>query len=219
MKIGIIGGTGRMGKGLALRWVLAGHRVTIGSRSLDKANNTVDEIIRRLGNDYRNMLHADTYQRTVADNELIVLSIPYFALKQTLDTIRNYINMNKIILSPIVPLVFKDGKPVLIKNEDLSVAEEVARYLNNENVVSGFHTLPYRRLLRYRKEIQGDIVVFSDNKEAKKTVMDLVKDIPSLRPLDGGGLENSGIIERFTYLLLEVRRINKLGDVTIYFRK
>ncbi len=219
MRIGIIGGTGKMGKGLAIRWVLAGHKVTVGSRSLDKARNTVNEILHVIGEEYKNKLYSDTYKNTVRDNEVIVLSIPYFALEQTLNVIENVVDKDKIILSPIVPIVFKDKKPTLIKNGDLSVAEEIARYLKSENIVSGFHTLPYRRLLSYEKEIKGDIVVFSDSKYAKKTIMELVKDIPSLRPLDGGGLEKSVIIERFTYLLLEVRRINKLGDITIYFKK
>jgi NADPH-dependent F420 reductase len=90
-----------------------------------------------------------------------------------------------------------------------SAAQSAQAILTRATVVSGFHHLDAKALHRVDKPLQGDVIVCSDDKAAKKKVMGLVEEIEYVRALDGGGLANSAITEQITALLLHINKIYK----------
>ncbi|RLF08708.1 MAG: hypothetical protein DRJ64_00285 [Thermoprotei archaeon] len=88
-----------MGRGLATRWLLTGHEIMIGSRSMKKAKATVEKLVHKVSDkNIRRSIRPTTYQETVQYSELVVLSVPYWALEQTLESIKSLVTQNHIIL-------------------------------------------------------------------------------------------------------------------------
>ena len=216
-RIALVGGTGNQGPSLALRWALAGHHVSIGSRSLEKAGQTVTELMNRndikLEGEIQSGLNADI----VTEADIIVLTLPFRALSGTLSELKNCILPNTIVVSPVSSL-----KPV---NKELvpdpvpagSAAEFIAQSLPQTLIVSAFHTVAARRLADVSKSVVGDVPVCSDHEEAKRTVMDLILDIPNMSAFDAGSLKTSRIVEEFASVVINLGRRVKKPDIGIKF--
>jgi len=217
LKIAILGGTGKFGKGLAARWLIRKHEVYIGSRRQEKAElavKYVKEMLSRYGF-YDLKLYPMLNKDAASGAEVIVLTIPYKGLDNIIDLIKDSVK-GKVVVSPIVPLKFEDRKPLLISTLSTSVAEYIAHKLDSY-IVSALHTIPASKLIELEEDIEGDVVVCGNEENAKKVVMKLVEDIPNLRALDGGSLRNSEIVEKLTYLIVEIGLRIKKPDLTLKF--
>jgi NADPH-dependent F420 reductase len=206
-RIAIIGGTGDQGKGLALRWAAAGFEILIGSRDQERARSASAElraILNASGADNVN-LDGATNADAASAASIIVLTIPFAAHIPTLKEIRDKIEAGSLIVDVTVPLEpAVGGKPTRVLGVWAGSAAEQCRELAPESVqvVSAFQNVSADALTRLDHEVECDIIVCGDDREAKQRVRPLVAAIPGSRYIDGGPLANSRTVEAITALLI-----------------
>ena len=204
-KIGIIGGTGPEGLGLAMRFAKAGYRVFIGSRAQERAEDAARKVEAAVPDaKVKGLLNADAVEQA----EVVFLTVPWDAHQSTLENLAEAIG-DKVLVDVVVPMLFDRGQPKAIAAEEGSAAQQARAVAREAKVVSGFHHLDGTELQKVDRPMQGDVLVCGDHKGAKKTVMELVERIEYVRALDAGGLTNSRYLEEWTVLLLHLNKIYK----------
>jgi len=205
--IAIIGGTGDQGKGLALRWAKKGFEIVIGSRDRERARAASAEAratLKASGADNVN-LDGATNADAAATAQIIVLTVPFAAHISTLKEIREKIKAGSLIVDVTVPLEpAVGGKPTRILGVWAGSAAQQCRELAPEGVqvVSAFQNVGAEALARLDREVECDVIVCGDEKEAKQRLRPLVAAIPGCRYIDGGPLANSRTVEAITALLI-----------------
>ncbi len=239
MKIAIIGGTGSIGRGFALRWGQK-HHVIVGSREKGKAEDKAAEYTKALkDHGYDSHITGDINAKAASESEIVVLAIRYGQITSMIEQIGQKLK-NKIIISVVVPMekdtciIVPDSVPLAIpadSREDYkadyfcyinppagSAAQEIDSLLPDGNeLVSAFHNVPAAKLANLDIALNYDIGVCGNNMKSKKIVFELVREIPGMRPLDIGPLETSSMVESITPLLVNVAIRNKMKDVGIKF--
>ncbi len=207
MKIGLLGGTGPEGKSLALRFAMAGHEIYIGSRDITKSYEVAKEIKEKLLSilPQSPVIHGETNENTSLNSEVIFITVPYNAQKQLISGLKNTLN-DQIIVNTVVPMNFENGKPSIVTVKEGSAAEQIQTIVPNMRVISAFHNVSAVELLKTNAIIEGDVIVCGNDEKAKEIIMDLTKTIKNLRPIDGGDLINSSIVENITVLLLSINK-------------
>ena len=198
--IGLIGGTGPEGKGLAARFAHAGLEVIIGSRSADRGEDAATEVRGSAGGNVRGGTNADA-----ARADVVMVTLPYSGQAETLTALREEIG-NRIVVSTVVPMLFAAGKVTMLDLEDGSAAQETQRILPDARVVGAFQNLAARKLFDLDHELDGDVIVCSDDKEALREVIWLAEQIGGLRGVNGGPLACSRYVEGITTLLVHINR-------------
>ena len=197
-KIGIVGGTGKEGKGLAYRWVQAGHEVIIGSRQYEKAQNAVDVVNDLLGHSAEN-LHGMENQDAVSACEIAVITVPYAAHRPTLEGLKDALQ-GKIVVDVVVPIVPPKVTKVQMP-EAGSAALEAQEILGDAcQVVDAFQNISHERLLG-EGEVACDVLVAGKGKAAREVVLGLVADT-GLKGWDAGPIENTVVVEGLTSILI-----------------
>ncbi|MBI2165287.1 MAG: NADPH-dependent F420 reductase [Chloroflexi bacterium] len=202
--IGFLGGTGPEGRGLALRFALAGEEVIIGSREATRAQ----EAARSVSTLAPGLRVKGATNREAAAASIVIVTVPYAGHRETLASLAHELS-GKVVIDVVAPLAFSKGRARAIPVESGSVAQEAQALLPNSRIVSAFHNVSAEDLLEPAKVIDCDVVVCSDDKEAKAQVMALAETIKGVRAVDGDGLENSRYLEDLTALLLNINRIYK----------
>ncbi len=216
MKIAILGGTGDIGEGLALR-LAHKHEIIVGSRDEIRAIEAADHYNkllkdRGLRDDVKGMSNPDAAKA----GEMIVLAVKFEYAIQTLQSIAGELDA-KIVISPIVPMS-KQKLCAYVPPEQGSAARHICSVLPTEiRLVVAFQTLPAPRLTNLDDPLGFDVIVCSDYEDAKKAVMDLVSDLGNVRALDGGGLEEAKLVEALTPLLINLAIKNKMKPLSIKF--
>lgn len=226
MKIGIIGGTGQMGRGLALRWAKT-HDILIGSRSSDKARETAKELTQIARGFYQNRLAGSIKgalnRSIIKEAETIVVAIPPAAILSFISECRDCFSPKQVVVSTVVPIK-KRGKfyvytPIPVKDaardEEKSAAELIQELIKPTPVVSTLHTVPAAYLNNLDAVLNIDVFVASNDDSATKKVAKLICEIPNFRPLKAGPLQNSRLIESITPLLLNTAILNNLKAPSI----
>jgi NADPH-dependent F420 reductase len=206
-RIAIIGGTGDQGKGLALRWAKAGFEIIIGSRNRERALTASAEMRALLSasGDDDVKLDGATNADAAANASIIVLTIPFAAHISTLKEIHEKVKTGSLIVDVTVPLEpAVGGKPTRVLGVWAGSAAEQCRELAPEGVqvVSAFQNAGAEALIRLGQEVECDVIVCGDDKEARQRVRPLVTAIPGCRYIDGGPLANSRTVEAITALLI-----------------
>jgi 8-hydroxy-5-deazaflavin:NADPH oxidoreductase len=213
LKIGIIGGTGDQGLGLALRFAKSGEEVIVGSRDVKKAENAVNVIENMLKSDDCPNVKGMTNEETAREADLLVLTVPLQAQMITLKSIKDQMD-DKILIDATVPMEScLGGSPVRYVNMwDGSAAERTANFLKDKNVrvVSAFNNISAASLTNIENDIDCDCLISGDDAEAKKEAMELAEKIPGVRAIDCGPLENARIVEKLTPLLINLNIRNKI---------
>jgi 8-hydroxy-5-deazaflavin:NADPH oxidoreductase len=212
-KIAVIGGTGDLGLGLALRWGLAGAQVLIGSRDENKATLAATKVTERIGAapaaQSRNISVTGLENAAAAAQaSFVVLAVPISAHVAILKSIRNSMK-NAILVDATVPLAAAiGGKPTRMLNLWQGSAAEQARELAPPGipVVAAFHNISAVVLQDISATPECDILLCGDEPKSKEAVASLVKLIPGLRPVDAGPLEMARIAESITALLISVNK-------------
>jgi NADPH-dependent F420 reductase len=202
--IGILGGTGPEGRGLAVRFALAGINVVIGSREASRAVEAVGKINDKVKGD----LVTGSVNAVASQAEVIIISVPYPAQAKTIKPLRQSLE-GKIIINVVAPMTFSDGNATATLVPEGSAARQSQLLLPNSRVVGAFHHLSARDLLDPVRSVESDVIVCSDHQDAKNQVMDLAELIPGIRAVDGGELNNARYAENLTSLLLNINRIYK----------
>ena len=209
MKIGFIGGTGPEGRGLAMQFALAGHEVVIGSRDEGHGIEIARELADTCGDDEAAARFSGaSNQAAAAESEVVFLTIPYSGMASVLRSLGRELR-GKICVNTIAPLEFVGGQVRGITPPGGSAAEEAEREVPDARWVAAFHTVPARGLLRPGARLNTDALVCSDNAEALKTIMELADEVPGLRGVNAGPLENARYLEGVTALLISINRIYK----------
>lgn len=220
MKVGIIGGTGDQGLGLALRLARAGEEIIIGSRDVKKAENAVSLVKNMLNDDEVHKIRGTTNQDAAREAELAVLTVPLQAQILTLKGVKDELQ-GKIMVDATVPLdSCLAGRPNrYVDVWEGSAAERSQALLHDQQVkvVSAFNNMSAASLTNADNDVECDCLVSGDDPEAKKVVMELAEKIPGVRAIDCGPLENARIVEKITPLLinLNIRNRIKLAGIRI----
>ena len=199
--IGIIGGTGKVGKGLAQRWALNGYKVLVGSRSTEKGQDVAAELNESLGGDY--ITGMDNSEAAEKAN-IVVLSVPYQYHRATLEGIKPQLQ-GKILVDLTVPL-----KPPKVSQVHLpegnSAALEAQEFLGDDvQVVAAFQNVSYLKLQKLDMPVNCDILVCGNDQEARDEVIRLVE-AAQLRGIDAGLLVNAIAIESLTPVLVYINK-------------
>lgn len=205
--LAFLGGTGPEGKGLARRLMLAGEATIIGSRDAGRAAAAAEELLRAApGASINGANNADA--ATQAD--VVFLTFPYEGLRPLLEQLQGSLH-GKVVVNVIAPMRFQRGRGAsAVAVEAGSAAQEAQELLPNSLVVAAFQNVSAEELQKPDTVMEGDVIVCSDHREAKDLVLDLVRKIHDLRPVDGGGLANAKYVEQITPLLLNINRIYKI---------
>lgn len=205
MRIGIVGGTGKEGLGLGLRWAAAGHEVLIGSRDAERARAKAAELGARVpGASIRGLSNADAVRAA----EVVVLTVPASGLETTLPEVTEACR-GKVIVSTVVPLTFGGGR-LFTPPPAGSSAEQAQALLGSEaRVVAAFHHIAAHELEAGDHEIECDLLLCGGDADAKRIVTELAASM-GLRSVDVGPLTNAGPLEGITAVLATVNRRYKL---------
>ncbi len=202
--IGFIGGTGPEGKGLALRFAMAGDRVAIGSRDAQRAQDAADEVRKlQVGLSVSGGLN----EQVADDSDIVFIAVPYSGHRPTLESLGDRLD-GKLVVDVVAPLRFSRGVASAVEVEEGSAAQQAQILLPNSKV-GAFHNLSAEDLMRPDVTIDSDVIVCADDKNAKSRVMELAESINAVRAVDGGGLQNSRYVEELTALLININRIYK----------
>ena len=208
LKVGLIGGTGEEGRGLALRWALAGAQVTVGSRTLEKAKAIAEELNAIIGGD---RIGSATNQAAIGGADFVLLTVPFAHAASTLDAHRKDFSEGAILIDITVPVSFEQGRVRYVDLPEGSASEHLKTLLpKNVALVAAFKTEPAHLLAETHEALDCDSFVASDSKEAKARVMDAIKFIDGLRPVDAGTLYSARALERMTVLAIGINRRYKV---------
>jgi NADPH-dependent F420 reductase len=206
VNIAILGGTGKEGAGLAVRWAKVGHSIIIGSRDAERAKTRAVEL--------RDAAHAipivgHANKEAAELGEVVVVALPATGLAATLPEVREACQ-RKVVVSTVVPLTF--GGPRLFTPPAIgSSAEEVAALLPEARVVGAFHHIAAHELADAGHPIECDLLICGQDAAAKETVTRLGRSM-GLRVLDVGPLTNAGPLEGITAVLATINRRYKLKN-------
>jgi 8-hydroxy-5-deazaflavin:NADPH oxidoreductase len=220
MKVGIIGGTGDQGLGIALRLAKAGEDVIIGSRDVKKAENAVNLVKNMLADDETRNIRGATNQEAAQVSDLAVLTVPLQAQIITLKGVQEELQ-GKVLVDATVPLdSCLAGRPNrYVDVWEGSAAERSQAMLKDQEVkvVSAFNNISAASLTNADHDVECDCLVSGDDPEANQVVMELAEKIPGVRAIDCGPLENARIVEKLTPLLinLNIRNRIKLAGIRI----
>jgi NADPH-dependent F420 reductase len=213
MRIAIVGGTGDLGRGLALHWSKT-HDVVIGSREEKRALDTSQELSKKARDHYGDSMDGSIKglenSQAVKGAGIIILTIPHSTISSTIVSIRDSVKPGQLLVSPVVPMekvgpTFKYKPYQASSNESKSAAETLANMLpQGVDIASAFHTVPAGRLQNVGEVLDADVVISSDTRQVFDRVVQLVTAIPNLRPLYGGRLDMASQIESITPLLLNL---------------
>ena len=209
--IAILGGTGKEGPGLALRWAYAGYPVIIGSRQAEKAQTTAAEINAQLGIDsVRGMENSAAAQQA----DLAVLTVVQSAHEEALRSVRQALQ-GKILVDATARVDFRDPRP--------PAPPAAARYAQDilgvgVRVVAAFQNVPAHIL---KKNLDGDIatdvLICSDDAPAAEVVIQLARAI-GMRAYYAGGLDNAVVVEGLTALLISINKHYQVKNTSVGIR-
>jgi len=209
MRIAILGGTGPEGSGLGLRWALAGHQVVIGSRQAEKGQQAAAEMQTRAPAAAANLSGMDNLS-ALDGADVAVLAVPYGGQERTLAGLQDAL-AGKLLLTIVVPLGEKAAR-VWRSPSGLAAAEEAARQLGEgARVVAAFQNIAAHHLADPNHLIDCDVLVCGDDKADKQTVIELCA-AAGMRGIDAGPLQNAGVVEGLTALLIGVNIRHKVKN-------
>ncbi|HYH57623.1 MAG TPA: NADPH-dependent F420 reductase [Thermoleophilaceae bacterium] len=200
----IVGATGALGFGLALRLATAGVPVVIGSRRPDAAAETADKLRDRVP---EAQVEGLENTEAVARGSIVVLSVPFRAQSENLTNLKTALEPGQILVDATVPLAAAvSGKATRLLGVPQGSAAQQAQEMVPEGVevVSALHTVSAAVLADLDHELDEDVLVAGDRKEPKKRVAELIARIPGLRPVNAGRLETARLVESLTPLLISV---------------
>ncbi|MDL2213952.1 NADPH-dependent F420 reductase [Clostridia bacterium OttesenSCG-928-O13] len=199
MKIAMIGGTGDMGYGLALRWAQKGHDIVIGSRQIEKAEEAAQKAREAAGvQNITGMANADA----AAACELVVISVLSAGHTATVTSLKDIIKA-KPVLDVTIPIAFgplRYEPPAAGSN----ALETKAILGEDSQVAAGFHTVSATLLTNLEKAISGDVLIVGDE-EPKKLTLQLAEEM-GLRAFDAGSLVFSPTVEGQTPMLIGMNK-------------
>jgi NADPH-dependent F420 reductase len=202
--IPIIGGTGALGYGLALRWARAGHAIVIGSRSPDRAAEAARKLSQAVPDAE---IEGMSNEAAAKQGPIVVLTVPFRAQSENLNNLREALEPGQILVDCTVPLAAAvSGKATrslgVWQGSAAQQAQEMAP--DGVTVVAALHTVGAPALTETSSDLDEDVLLCGDRKADKAAVARLVEAIPGLRAVNAGPLETARIVEQLTPLLISI---------------
>jgi NADPH-dependent F420 reductase len=196
--IGVLGGTGEQGRGLATRFAQAGLAVIIGSRTSERAT----EIATEIGHGVKGMSNADTALAT----DIVIVAVPWDGHKELLESLGNQL-AGKVVIDCVNPLGFDKQGAFSLEVAEGSAAQQAQAILTDSKVVAAFHHISAKLLLETDgPELRGDVLVVGDDRDATDLACALASTLGEMRGVYAGRLRNAGQVEAFTANLISMNR-------------
>ncbi len=215
--IGILGGTGKQGRGLGLRWALAGHPVRVGSRDAGRAADAAAELTQQLkealaapGASDANPGDIDSgdYAACV-ECDVVVVAVPFDGMDAAVEPLADRLD-GRTIVSCISPVTVDDDGPRPVPVEEGSASERLQRLVPGGRVAGAFQNVAARKLLAAPTPLVGDILITGNDTEARETSAELVSSMPDLRPVHVGPLRLSRPVEEITAVQMAINMRHKV---------
>ncbi len=206
----IVGGTGALGFGLAVRLATAGVPVVIGSRDADRAQEAVERVAERAP---QSTCTGCENAEAVSEAEIVILSVPFRSQSETLTNLKSALRPDQLLVDATVPLAAAvSGKATRTLGVWQGSAAQQAQEMVPEGVrvLSAFHTVSAALLTDAGHALDEDVLVCGDRREDKARLAELIERIDGLRAVDCGPLEMARIAEQFTPLLISINVRNKV---------
>lgn len=213
--VAVIGGTGALGFGLALRWLLADMPILIGSRDEGRAKETAAKLTKRAREAGAQDPQVDGCENGEAAGRAstVMLAVPFRAQSENLNNLQYALKPQTTLIDATVPLAAAVGGRAtrtlaVWQGSCAQQAQEMAP--RGVSVVSAFHTVSAAGLSDPGHTLDEDVLIAGDDRKAKDDVAELIRRIPGLRPVDVGELEMARIIEQLTPLLISLNKRHKI---------
>lgn len=208
LTIGVLGGTGPQGRGLARRFALAGHPVILGSRDAGRAQAVAGELREGEGGaalDVRGASNAQAAQQ----GEVVIVSVPWDGHATLLTEVADEL-AGRVVVDCVNPIGFDDKAAIGLAVEEGSAAQQAAALLPNSWVVAAFHHVSAVLLLNPAvSSVDCDVLVLGDDRAATDLVCALADRVPGMRGVYAGRLRTAGAVEALTANLIAVNRRNR----------
>ena len=202
MNIGIIGGTGPAGRGLALRAAGAGHEVTIGSRDAARAADVAAGLVGEM-TAITGAVAGATNEDAAVGRDLVVVATPWDGAVATVKPLAATLE-DKVVVS-MVNALMKEGREMLpLYPPRGSMAAQIQSALPGSKVAAAFHHLPAREMENLESGLTADVLVCGDSDEARAVTIELTNSIEGLRGIDAGSLAQASPIEAFTAVCISL---------------
>ena len=196
LTIGVLGGTGEQGRGLALRLGRSGLRVVIGSRDAARAQASAAEI----------GVEGASNEDCAAAADVVIVAVPWDGHAATLESLRAPL-AGRIVVDCVNPLGFDKQGAFGLPVPEGSAAQQAALLLPDSRVVAAFHHVSAVLLLDETvASLDTDVLVLGDDREATDIVQAIAARIPGMRGIYGGRLRTAGQVEAFTANLISMNR-------------
>ncbi len=200
--VAVLGGTGPQGRGLARRFATAGLRVVIGSRSAERAERTAAAVAEAGGGTVTGAPNAAAAEA----GDIVVVAVPWEGHGALLEKLAGEL-AGKVVVDCVNPLGFDERGAYALQVEEGSAAQQAAALLPESTVVAAFHHLSAVHLEDPdRAELDTDVLVLGDDREATDLVQALADVVPGLRGVYAGRLRNAHQVEALTANLISVNR-------------
>jgi NADPH-dependent F420 reductase len=198
MTVGVLGGTGDQGQGLAYRLARAGQKVIIGSRAADRAQAVAEE----LGHGVEGADNAECARRS----DIVIVAVPWEGHAKTLESLREEL-AGKLVVDCVNPLGFDKKGAYALQVEEGSAAQQAAALLPDSRVTAAFHHLSAVLLKDPQiEEIETDVMVLGEVRADVEIVQALAGRIPGMRGVFAGRLRNAHQVEALVANLISVNR-------------
>jgi hypothetical protein len=206
LTLGLLGGTGPQGQGLALRFALAGHEVLLGSRSSERCQAVVAELLGGRELPIRPVVN----EEAAADAEVVLLTFPFEGQAAVLPGLAGLL-AGKVVIDVVNPLTWDELGATMLPVAEGSAAEQAQALLPRSRVTAAFHHAPPRLLADPSREVDTDVLVAGDDPAARAVVVALADEIPGCRGIDAGPLRLARYLEGLTAVLVSVNRRYKIN--------
>jgi NADPH-dependent F420 reductase len=200
----IVGATGALGFGLALRLGREGVPIVIGSRDAGRATEAAERASSIVAG---GSFSGKENEEAVQGAEIVVLSVPFRSQSETLTNLKNALQPGQLLIDATVPLAAAvSGKATRTLGVWQGSAAQQAQEMvpDGVTVVSAFHTVSAALLTELEHDLDEDVLICGDKRDDKARVAELVQKVPGLRPVDCGKLEMARIVEQFTPLIIAI---------------
>jgi 8-hydroxy-5-deazaflavin:NADPH oxidoreductase len=207
LTIGVLGGTGPQGRGLALRWAASGLEVVLGSRDSERAEQAAAELNGELSAvDGAATVRGAGNRDAAAAADVVLVSVPFDAHEKTLADLVDVLD-GKIVIDCVNPLGFDKQGPFVLDVEGGSAAKQAQVILPRSRVIAAFHHVSAVILADLSiVDVDTDVLVLGEDRDDVAVVQQLADRIPGMRGLYGGRLRNAGQVEALTANLIAVNR-------------
>jgi NADPH-dependent F420 reductase len=215
MRVGILGGTGPEGRGLALRLSQAGVPVIIGSRNPEQAALKAEELRFRLKEE--GGPGADIGGRensgVVEASDILILAVPFEHAAGLLESCRGRLRQGQILVDVTVPLQFRSKRLELMELPEPSASEHLAGILpEGVPLVAAFKTIPAHLLEDLSQRLDCHVFVCGDSAAARGRIVQVASAIEGLSPLDVGRLRQAATLERMTVLAIQINKRHRVHN-------